>query len=417
MVAELISVGTELLLGNTVNTNSNYLARKCAEFGISNFYQITVGDNEERLSHAIKVALERSDIVILTGGLGPTKDDLTKEITAKVLKKELIEDSEVKDSINNYFRNLNRKVITENNWKQSMIIEGATVVENHNGTAPGLVITSDEGKIVILLPGPPRELIPMFDETIGPYLKSLLPGILYSKMIKVCGIGESLAETMISDLIDQQTNPTIAPYAKTGEVHFRITANVTNKKDGEELIKPVLSELKRRFGNSIYTTDETENLEDVIVKLLSKNQLKLTTAESCTGGLVSGRIVNVSGASNVFGEGFITYSNNAKEKYLGVKKETLQQYGAVSKETAKEMALGAASVSESEVSLAVTGLAGPDGGSEQKPIGLVYIACCINDKVKVEEFHFGGNRQKIRETTATYALNLLRISLLNEFEN
>lgn len=413
MIAELVSVGTELLLGNIVNTNSNYLARKCAELGITNYYQVTVGDNEERLYGVIKTALSRCDILILSGGLGPTTDDLTKEITAKALSRELIQDLSVEKSIINYFKDPNLRDIPDNNWKQSYVIEGSTVVENHNGTAPGLIVETDDNKIIILLPGPPRELIPMFEETIVPYLRSYLPGTYYSKIIKICGVGESKAATMVADLIDNQTNPTIAPYAKLGEVNFRITASANDKAEAKKLIKPVVNEFRNRFANKIFTTNEEETLEDVVVKLLSKHGLKLSTAESCTGGLLSSKIINVSGASEVFEEGFITYSNKAKEKYLGVNKESLDKYGAVSSEVAKEMVLGAARNTESQACIAITGLAGPKGGSKEKPIGLVYIAVLLNDNVEVKEYRFNGNRQSIRERTVVMALDLLRLSIIN----
>ena len=415
MIVELISVGTEILLGNIVNTNANYLAQQCAALGISNYYQLSVGDNEERLSQVLETALLRSDIVILTGGLGPTKDDLTKEVTASTLKRNLIEDLHTKQAIQSYFNTIHSKEITENNWKQALIIEDSTVVDNHNGTAPGLIVKTNEGKTVILLPGPPNELIPMFEQDIYPYLDKLKPGILYSEMIKICGIGESRAETMIYDLIEQQTNPTIAPYAKSGEVHLRVTASADNLEQGKTLVKPIVDELKRRFNTNIYTTNEKDNLEDVVVHLLLKHHLTLSTAESCTGGLLSGRIVNVPGASSIFGEGFITYSNEAKQKYLKVDNKTLKNFGAVSKETATEMALGVIETSGSNASIAITGLAGPDGGTKEKPVGLVYIACALNGNLTVKEYHFNGNRQKIRDYVVINALNLLRNVLIDEY--
>ncbi len=416
MVAELISVGTEILLGNIVNTNANYLARKCAELGISNYYQISVGDNEERLSEVIKIALSRSDLVILTGGLGPTKDDLTKEVTAAILKKALVEDVHTKERISAYFEGIHAD-ITDNNWKQSLIIEGSTAVDNDNGTAPGLLVKTEEGKTVILLPGPPNELIPMFEQSIYPYLAQKQNCTLYSEMVKICGIGESKVETMIADLIDGQSNPTIAPYAKTSEVHLRVTAKVDSVDQGKAVVFPVVNELKNRFAGFVYTSNENEALEDVVVGLLIKNHLTLTTVESCTAGLLAGRIVNVSGASRVFEEGFITYSNEAKQKYVQVSGSTLERFGAVSSETAREMALGAIATSGSSVSLATTGLAGPDGGTEKKPVGLVFIACALNNTVTVKEFHFKGNRQKIREATVINALNLLRQVIIKSYES
>ncbi len=427
MIAEFISVGTEILLGNIVNTNANYLAVKCAELGISNYYQVSVGDNEERLIQTLKLALSRSDIVILTGGLGPTQDDLTKEVTAKVLQRKLIEDPHTKERITGFFKGRNLKEVTENNWKQALIIEGSTVVDNNNGTAPGLIIQTEEGrektsgqtpygnKVVVLLPGPPNELIPMFEKNIAPFLGKLQPGIFYSEMVKICGVGESKAETMIQDLMAGQTNPTIATYAKNGEVHLRVTAAAKNTKEGKLLVKPIVDELKKRFMTMIYTTNEKENLEDVVVSFMARHHIMLTTAESCTGGLIAGRIVNVPGASAVLGEGFITYSNEAKQKYLKVKEQTLKDYGAVSKETAAEMAFGAAAVSGSNASLAVTGIAGPDGGTKEKPVGLVYIACTLNGKLSVKEYKLNGSRQKNRDYTVIYALDLLRNTIMEEY--
>ncbi len=416
MIAELISVGTELLLGNIVNTNANYLAKKCAQLGITNFYQVTVGDNEDRLFETIKTALSRSDLVILTGGLGPTDDDMTREVTAKVLGKDLVQDQKVKQKLTDYFSKYNSKDIPKNNWKQSYIIEGSTVVDNNNGTAPGLIINTDDEKIIVLLPGPPRELIPMFEDTLVPYLKPYLSGTFYSKTIKICGYGESEAVILVKDLIDKQTNPTIAPYASLGQVDFRITASAKDEEEGKKLIGPIIIEFKKRFGNNIFTSKEDESLEEVVVKMLLKYNIKLTTAESCTGGLLSGKIINVPGTSEVFDEGFITYSNQAKTKYLGVKKETLEKYGAVSKETAAEMAAGAAINTGSNSALAVTGIAGPDGGTEEKPVGLVYVACYLNDKVQVIQYNFNGNRQSIRERTVINALDLLRREIISQYE-
>ncbi len=413
MIVELVSVGTEILLGDIVNTNSNYLAKKCAELGITNYYQVTVGDNEKRLADVIKTSLSRCDILVLSGGLGPTTDDLTKEITAKALGRELIQDLSVKKSIIDYFKDPNLRDIPDNNWKQSYIIEGSIVVKNNNGTAPGLIVETDDKKIIILLPGPPRELIPMFEETIVPYLRKYLPGTYYSRMVKISGVGESKAATTVADLIDKQTNPTIAPYAKLGEVNFRITASANDKAEAKKLIEPVVNEFKNRFANKIFTTNEEETLEDVVVNLLLKNGLKLSTAESCSGGLLSGKIINVSGASKVFEEGFITYSNKAKEKYLKVKKESLDKYGAVSSQVAKEMVLGTAKKTGSQACIAITGLAGPEGGSKEKPVGLVYIAVFLNNNVEVKEYRFNGNRQSIRERTVVMALDLLRLSIIN----
>lgn len=414
MDVEILAVGTELLLGNIANTNAQYLSQKCANLGLSVYHHTVVGDNETRMTDAICRALDRSDIVILTGGLGPTEDDMTKEVCAKVMGFELAEDPHTRERIAGYFKISGRKNITENNWKQAVVPVGAKVLDNSNGTAPGLILEKD-GKTAILLPGPPNELKPLFEEQVAPYLRSLQPETIYSQMVKVCGIGESRAETMILDLIDSQTNPTIATYAKTGEVHLRVTAKAESEEQGKKLVKPVVKELKNRFGINIYTTDEEESLEDVVVRLLRKYGLTVTTAESMTGGLLAGRIVNVAGASECFKEGFITYSNKAKRKFLDVSKATLKKYGAVSEQTAKEMAKGGIFAADSDICVAVTGFAGPEDSPEE-PRGLTYISCYIDDKVFVKEFHFTGNRMKIREQAVVQALDLLRRCIIEQYK-
>ncbi len=420
MTVELISVGTELLMGNIVNTNANYLSVQCADMGFSMYHQVTVGDNEGRLYEAIKNAMERADIIILTGGLGPTSDDITKETLAKVLGRSVIMDEHSRERILSYMSRItsgnNKDIskglakIAENNWKQALKIEDSIVIDNENGTAPGYIV-EDNGKMFLLLPGPPSEMIPMFQYSMLPYLKKLQDKVFVTRMVKICGIGESAAETMMMDLIERQSNPTIAPYAKSGEVHFRITAAAKNTEEALNLLYPVIHEMKSRFGNNIYTTDEDMTLEGTVVELLRRHKLTLATAESCTGGLVSGRIVNVPGASDTLMEGFITYSNNAKIKYLQVSPKTLETYGAVSEQTAKEMAVGAIKASGCDVSVSVTGIAGPGGKTEEKPVGLVYISCCAGGKIFTTERYFKGNREKIRESSVVAALDLIRRSV------
>lgn len=411
MTVELISVGTELLLGNIVNTNAAYLSERCAALGLSCYYQSVVGDNEKRLEEVIRLALSRSDIVILSGGLGPTKDDLTKEVAAGVFGKELYEDEHTKERIREYFRRVRSGQVTPNNWKQAMVPREAKVIDNHNGTAPGLIL-EENGKTAILLPGPPNEIRPMFERDVAPYLNRMQPEGIYSRMVKICSIGESKAETMISDLMDTQTNPTIAPYAKTGEVHLRVTAKAADEEEAEGLIAPMMEELFRRFGDKIYSTEEGVTLEEAIVRLLEEQEMTVTTAESCTGGLLAGRIMNVAGASNVYREGYITYSNDAKERLLGVRRETLDKYGAVSHQTACEMAEGAAKAAGADAALSVTGIAGPGGGTREKPVGLVYVGCYVKGHVTASEFHFTGNRDKNREFAVARALTLLREELI-----
>lgn len=413
MTVELICVGTELLLGSIVNTNGAYLAEKCAELGFSCYFQTVVGDNEDRLSQVLKTAVERSDVVILSGGLGPTEDDLTKETAAKVCGKRLVLHEPSKEAIQKYFADRNIRP-TDNNWKQAMLPEDSVVLDNHNGTAPGVIMETESAK-VILLPGPPDELIPMFEESAAPYLTRLTSQIICSQTVKICGVGESRAETMVRDLIDAQTNPTIATYAKTGEVHIRVTASAGDRKAAMKLIKPVVKELKSRFGNDIYSTEEETTLEKSVADLLLANKLTVSCAESCTGGLLSARLINVPGISDVYKSGVITYSNKAKRRFLGVKKSTLQKHGAVSRQTAEAMAKGACLILKSDVSVAVTGIAGPEGGTPEKPVGLVYIACNVKGKITVKECHFSGTRMKIRESAVSAALALMRGCILEYY--
>lgn len=415
MVVELISVGTELLLGNIVNTNAAYLSEKCAQLGLSCYFQTVVGDNEERLTYALKSAMDRSDIVILSGGLGPTEDDLTKEVAAKVCGRELQMHEPSKAALQAYFTERGIE-LTDNNWKQALMPVDAIVLENHNGTAPGVIIEAENAK-VILLPGPPNELYPMFEESVVPYLEKLTDKVICSRTVKICGIGESKAEEMVKDLIDAQTNPTIATYAKTGEVHIRVTASAEDKRAAAKLIKPVVKELKNRFGWHVYTTEEDVTLEKAVADLLMENDLTVTCAESCTGGMISARLINVSGVSQVYKSGVVTYSNKAKRRFLGVKKATLGKHGAVSAKTATEMAKGAAQLAKADVAVAVTGIAGPEGGTKEKPVGLVYIACRVKDSTVVKEYHFKGNRSKIRESTVAAALTLMRECVLEYCDN
>ena len=410
MVVEIISVGTEILLGNIVNTNAAYLAEKCAGLGLSCYYQDVVGDNEERLASVINTALSRADILLLSGGLGPTQDDLTKETAAKALGKNLYLHEPSKEAITAFFKNRGIE-ITENNWKQAMVPEDSIVVDNPNGTAPGIIM-NDNGKHVILMPGPPNEMIPMFDNSIMPYLSELEPGIIYSQVVKICGVGESKAESMVEDLINEQSNPTIATYAKTGEVHLRVTARSENEKEAKKMVKPIVKELKGRFGNHIYTTQEDVTLEKAVVDLLVANHLTITTVESCTGGMLAARLINVPGVSEIFKTGYITYSNKSKRRVLGIKKPLLEKHGAVSPEVAKDMAKRSALFAKADVSVGITGIAGPDGGSEEKPVGLVYIACNVCGRIDVKECHFSGNRMKIRENSVSAALSMLRESIL-----
>ena len=410
MKAEIITVGTEILLGDILNTNCRYLSRELAAMGIEMYYQITVGDNEERLLKTLEESLNRSDIVICTGGLGPTEDDITKEVCAKYFGYELELHKPSLDAMIERFKYMNR-VPTKNNEKQAYFPKEAYILKNDNGTAPGCIMEK-EGKMIVVLPGPPKEMESMFENYVKPYLSKLTDDVIESEVLRIIGVGESKVENDILDIIDSQTNPTIATYAKGYECTLRITAKAKSVEEAKELIKPMSDEMKRRFGQSLYATGET-SIEEVVAKMLVENNLKIAVAESCTGGMVSASLINYPGISSVFMEGCVTYSNEAKMKSLGVKKETLDVYGAVSDKCAKEMASGVAARYNTNVGIATTGIAGPDGGTDEKPVGLVYFGIYINGKVISKKYVFNGDRQGVRERATRTILNDLRLELLN----
>ena len=410
MKAEIITVGTEILLGDILNTNCRYLSRELAAMGIEMYYQITVGDNEERLLKTLEESLTRSDIVICTGGLGPTEDDITKEVCAKYFGYELELHKPSLDAMIERFKHMNR-VPTKNNEKQAYFPKEAYILKNDNGTAPGCIMEK-EGKMIVVLPGPPREMESMFENYVKPYLSKLTDDVIESEVLRIIGVGESKVENDILDIIDSQTNPTIATYAKGYECTLRITAKAKSVEEAKELIKPMSDEMKRRFGQSLYATGET-SIEEVVSKMLVENNLKIAVAESCTGGMVSASLINYPGISSVFMEGCVTYSNEAKMKSLGVKKETLDVYGAVSDKCAKEMASGVAARYNTNIGIATTGIAGPDGGTDEKPVGLVYFGIYINGKVISKKYVFNGDRQGVRERATRTILNDLRLELLN----
>ena len=410
MKAEIITVGTEILLGDILNTNCRYLSRELAAMGIEMYYQITVGDNEERLLKTLEESLNRSDIVICTGGLGPTEDDITKEVCAKYFGYELGLHKPSLDAMIERFKHMNR-VPTKNNEKQAYFPKEAYILKNDNGTAPGCIMEK-EGKMIVVLPGPPKEMEPMFENYVKPYLSKLTDDVIESEVLRIIGVGESKVENDILDIIDSQTNPTIATYAKGYECTLRITAKAKSVEEAKELIKPMSDEMKRRFGQSLYATGET-SIEEVVAKMLVENNLKIAVAESCTGGMVSASLINYPGISSVFMEGCVTYSNEAKMKSLGVKKETLDVYGAVSDKCAKEMASGVAARYNTNVGIATTGIAGPGGGTDEKPVGLVYFGIYINGKVITKKYVFNGDRQGVRERATRTILNDLRLELLN----
>ncbi len=408
MRAEILSIGTELLLGDIVNTNAQYLSKKLAEMGIYVYYQAVVGDNPQRIQEAFENAFKKSDMIITTGGLGPTKDDLTKEMAAEYFGKNMVLDEESLQRITNLFQKQNWKM-SKGNKKQAYFPAGAIILKNDKGTAPGCIIT-ENGKTAVLLPGPPQEMKHMFEKGVAPYLAQFQQGIIQSKVLRICGLGESTMAEKIADIIDAQTNPTVAPYAKDMEVTLRITAKAKDKEEVRNLIAPVEAQIRERLGESVYGEGET-TLENVIGESLVKKGLTISVAESCTGGIITARLVNYAGISSVLKEGAVTYSNEAKVRNLGVKEETLSKFGAVSPETAGEMAAGIASVSNTDIGLSTTGIAGPSGGTPEKPVGLVYLGLYIKGETKIKKIQIAGDRNKVRNRTAVFALDWLRREL------
>ena len=419
MRAELISVGTELLLGDIVNTNAQYISKELAALGIGVFHQSTVGDNPQRLLECFDEALKRSDLVITTGGLGPTKDDLTKEMAAEYFGQEMVLHEESWEYIKERcMKFAPGKPIPENNKKQAMFPVEATVLKNNNGTAPGAIFEKD-GKRIIVLPGPPWEMKAMFNESVRPFLQQFTDSMLVSRVLRFNGIGESALELEIEDILDNQTNPTVALYAKEMEVLIRITAKAKDDEEAKELLDAKVAEIRERVGKYIYAeggeelVDGDSKIEETVAKMLVEKGLTIATAESCTGGLVAGTLINYPGISDVFLEGCVTYSNAAKVKRLGVSEETLENYGAVSPQTSTEMAEGIRKGLGADIGLSTTGVAGPGGGTDEKPVGLVYTAISINGETKVRKNNFRGDRQKVRRRAVRQILIDLK-SMLEE---
>ncbi|MEG2436085.1 MAG: competence/damage-inducible protein A [Ruthenibacterium sp.] len=405
MEAEIIAVGTELLLGDILNTNAQYLSKELAALGISVHFQTVVGDNPARLKSVLTQAMLRSDLLILSGGLGPTEDDLTKQTVAEAFGDTLRYDAEEARKIEDFFTAWHR-TMPENNKKQAMVPTNGRKIENANGTAPGMIFEKD-GKIAVLLPGPPKELQPMFADSVKPWLAAKSDAVLFSTTLRVVGIGESHLETMVAPLL-AQANPTAALYAKTAEVVVRITAKAATQDAAKALCEKTVGDFYDILGDCIYARD-ADSLEETVVALLCEHQKTLATAESCTGGLVSKRITEISGASAVFPLGICTYSNEMKEKMLGVKAETLAQYGAVSSETAAEMASGVRRAAGTDFGISITGIAGPTGGTPEKPVGTVYIAVADANEIFVQKLVIvNRTRDVVRASATQHVLDMVR---------
>ena len=391
--AEILCIGTEILMGDIVNTNAAYIAKELTNLGIAMYHQTVVGDNPKRLKESLELAFSRSDIVITTGGLGPTYDDLSKETIAAYFGRKLLMDEESLQSVIEFHEKLNIPM-PENNKKQALMPEGSVIFPNPKGTAPGCAIEHD-GKTAIMLPGPPREMAPMFDHYVVPFLLKDSGKVLLSHNLHFYGIGESLLETKLHDLMEKSQNPTVAPYAKTGEVMVRVSAMAKDAAEAEQMMEPIIGEIKETVGEFLYGID-VGDLQTATVRTLKAKGLRAATAESCTGGYVSKRLTEVNGSSSVFECGVCTYSNRMKRQLLGVKEFTLQKFSAVSPETAAEMAAGVRKLSGAHIGVAVTGNAGPEP-SEGKPVGLVYIAVDSEWHKDVFEMNINRRDENLRE--------------------
>lgn len=401
MKATIMNVGTELLVGSTLNSHSHYLSQQLHEVGVSVMYHAVVGDNSGRLEDLISYYFQMTDLVIATGGLGPTEDDLTKEVFASWFELPMIFSEEIKLDIEAKFKGFGR-TMTPNNLRQCYVPEGAEILWNDNGTATGFIIER-QGKVAILLPGPPRELIPMFREKVLPWLKTRVSQVITSHYFKIFGFGESATEDRLSDLFTMQTNPTFATYAKTGEVLLRLTASGDSLSENLNSLKPYVEEVRHRLGAYIYAEKDAE-LSEVLFELLREKHLKVAFAESCTGGLIASQIVDNPGASEVFKMSLVAYDNEIKEKILGVNKATLEQFGAVSEETARAMSEGIYNLSGADLCISVTGIAGPEGGTPEKPVGLVFIDLFGLGRHQTIRIVFSGNRERIRLSASMRAM-------------
>lgn len=411
MRAEIISVGTELLLGQIIDTNAPFISQALSALGIDIYFRETVGDNKDRLGEVLKRAFDRSDIVIAIGGLGPTQDDLTKETIAEVLGDRMINDLESEKSLRAFFIDRGLE-IAENNLKQALIPESGWAIPNPNGTAPGIIVEKN-GKIAIALPGPPNEFEPMVTDYVVPYLRKKTgsnSSVILSRVLRVVGIGESDAETKIKSLLSS-SNPTIAPYAKNGEVHLRITAKAPSHEEAEKMIDELDAKVREILGDYVYGVDD-ETLESVVVNMLREKKISLALAESCSGGLIANRVTNIPGSSEVFLAGVVSYSNEAKAEILGVPWELITTHGAVSAEVALAMAAGAKKITNADIAVSATGIAGPGGGTPEKPVGLVYLAIDTPNGARVERNLFRGGRLDVKYRTSQTALNMIRIYLM-----
>ena len=404
MICEIISVGTEVVTGDIIDTNAPYLSKELVSLGIDTMYRTSVKDDDKTILEVLNIAKKRADLIITIGGLGPTYDDFTKEEVAKVNGLKLVRSDKAEQKIRDYFDKTGRKM-TDNNLRQADIIEGSLAIDNDNGTAPGILLEKDN-KIFILFPGPPNELIPMFENKVKPYLKDKTGKFILERCIKLSGIGESYVEEELKDLIDKDEKIIIATYAKVGEVHIKITSEGKTKQEAEEKMKPYFEKIEIRFSKYVYGYDD-DTLPKKVVEYLKDKNLKIAFCESCTGGYISKTITDVPGASDVFDCGMVTYSNEIKTRLAGVSPIALKSNGAVSEEVATQMAKGIRTLAKADIGISVTGIAGPGGGTEEKPVGLVYMGISTKNTTVTKKLNFRGNREKIRLSTVNAVMSTL----------
>jgi nicotinamide-nucleotide amidase len=408
--AEIVTIGTEILLGDLVDTNTAWLSARLATLGVGVYRHTTVGDNRHRIADALKEAASRADLVITTGGLGPTSDDLTNECLAAVTSRVMVEYPEARAHVDEMFRRFGREP-TANNYKQALFPEGTELIPNPLGTAMGALLEA-EGTLFATLPGVPSEMRGMFEETLQLLIRNRSDGSIISRTLWFAGIGESALAEKVQDFLDA-TDPTVAPLAGQGKVRLRITTRAATQEEAEERIAPVEEEILARLGE-YYFGDDDETLESAVARLLQAQHSTLALAESCTGGLLAKRLTDMPGSSEYFKEGLITYSNESKERLLGVPHGVLAEHGAVSEPVARKMAVGARKLSGADFGLSVTGIAGPDGGTEEKPVGLVFVGLSDAEATFAERLDLSAwarSREAIRERSANRAFDLLRLRL------
>ena len=404
--AEIIAVGTELLLGNVANTDAQMISEALSTVGVNVLYHTAVGDNAQRLAEVTEIARKRTDLLIFTGGLGPTYDDFTKDVVCRAFDRELVFFPDAAATIQHYYDTVFCRPMPEGTLRQAWLPEGCTFFRNDAGTAPGCVFEAD-GTTVVLLPGVPSECTYMTHHQLLPWLRSRSAQVICSRDIRIFGLGEPKVQELLSEVMDEAVNPSLAPYAKTGEVMLRMTAKADTEEECRRLMEPMLAQVRAILGDHIYGED-VGSLEEVVVKLLREKKMTLSAAESCTGGLIAKRLTDIPGASAAFRGGVVSYTNEVKHAVLGVPQDLLDTYGAVSAPVAKAMAEGARRITGADLALSVTGVAGPDKDDRGNEVGTVFVGLSTPENTTVQQLALGRGRERIRTMAAHYALDMVR---------